>query len=56
MFFWVAASIPSNPGVELTSRISGPRLDCSMSTPQTGSFNARAALMASRNSESESLI
>src|SRR5690606_19637912 len=33
MSFPVAASIPSRPGEEFTSRISGPRADCSISTP-----------------------
>src|SRR5262245_10625254 len=42
----VAFSTPSRPGDELTSMTSGPRLDCSMSTPQTLRPIDRAALIA----------
>src|SRR5262249_49607678 len=42
----VAFSTPSRPGDELTSITNGPRLDCSMSTPQTLRPMDRAALIA----------
>ncbi len=46
IFFRVALSMPSNPGVELTSKTKGPLSDSNRSTPQTGSFNAFAAFNA----------
>ena len=46
----VVVSAPSKPGVEFTSRIKGPRLDCKISTPHTPSFNAFAAAVASCDS------
>ena len=48
--------MPSRPGVELTSNNKGPRLDCNISTPQTGNFKARDALIAKRNSSGLSFI
>ena len=50
IFLPVAVSMPSSPGVEFTSNNKGPLADCSMSTPQTGKFNAFDAFMANFNS------
>ena len=39
IFFLVHPSMPSKPGVEFISNISGPRLDFNKSTPQIGKFS-----------------
>ena len=49
----VADSIPSNPGEELTSKIKGPLLDWSISTPATPSPIALVAFNAARSSSSD---
>ena len=46
MFNPVAVSIPSKPGVELTSKTKGPLFEANISTPQTLKSNAFAAATA----------
>ena len=45
-FIPVAVWIPSNPGVEFTSKTKGPLFEDNISTPQTCKFNAFAVATA----------